>query len=1325
MDACEIHELYHYRLGLKANVDGRVGKTAPRLITDLLDHDPLTPKKNGRNILAKAAPQFRGKTLPPRTGIHDCRHVLMKKLERTTAPVSQDQQPDTSTRYIIAAYCAECGCHFDISMDFRSRDGRQTPCRLSDPDNPMHHLRPVAYADGKEYEDKLGGYNKYDTILEAHCFECSGVACPLVVNIKISPPRLGPKLLSLIADPKKVYARGKKVIEEEPLRFEGHKPIAPYQVLDNLRTYLKDARQAQQDPEKLKKIAKRNKRLLLGFADECDSLFEYLDFKVVTEPGPDPSVDEPSYFWQLPLITDANQNFIDDILVEIELVLLRLSENDQARGVKVLNVGVPALKDIERSLGCFDYPRRNRTVDLTTEEHPHYNSLGAVDSFTDELLSWAYDRQCECDPQNKPHYLDCLTDIAKGRQSSDLETKVVIATSAGQHGLNEIEEAFKFFSLDPATTEGDDHIIGVYTARIDSAPRQKDEARRCLKVIASARNSEKIKAVANDQTMSLHEALEFLNVTQDTPSDSIEAAAIALAFDADKSRVARALRVIATHRGNDYVLQSAASHMETGEGGSTLSVTDAYTRLQIPSNGATFPDETVLQYYQTLSGEAPVGSQVSFDEALRTIAEDRKSAFLFAKLDNPNADVQATRTTSDEPVGLENIGNTCYLNSLLQFYYTIQPLRDVVMNFDAYHVDPNDPDIRAGRKRVGNRVVDRAEVVKAQKFVTELHGLYENLMTASTRSVKPTKQLAKSTFITPALEENFRVYRKQSISSPDGPPPLSSIFDRPIFGPEGPPPPLHRLPTTDEDVEMVDQANEKIPDNKSDSSEATLIEMDAEPEQPSSYNDSKGNQLFPIDVKAEAPEVESNPFADDTVMINGDSLDTDSKLPTPPENPPPVPPRNKAGLSIRTTDTKEITESEEDGLWQFGTQQDVTEVMGNVINLLSCAIKATGVTDSGTQTDKIYDTFYGDSAVYTQKAEKLEKKIESWANLMVYPDEKGSRDIYEALDVNYDEQKVEIGNNQIPQWTSITKLPPILQIQIQRTAWNRGAGAGSKNSNPVVFPETIYLDRYMDSEDPNSPLMKRRRQAWKWKAELRKLEDRRTTLQVTEAEISVPDALNETKKFIDALQEEEIEGIDIEPDLPDLLEARLHEVASELEFIGHQINTIKSKLHEQFTNMRQYEYKLQTVFIHRGEAGGGHYWIYLYDFENDAWREYNDEHVTVVNDRKRIFEHSGGVGVATPYFLAYVRSADQRDLVNAVFRDVKEVEMVDATPSWAEQLDGQMDEGIAMMEDKDGSENEARHVEHAAPRQLLPKPAAGNEGWESSPLDLDAHGNKW
>lgn len=155
--------------------------------------------------------------------------------------------------------------------------------------------------------------------------------------------------------------------------------------------------------------------------------------------------------------------------------------------------------------------------------------------------------------------------------------------------------------------------------------------------------------------------------------------------------------------------------MESGTGDAALGVGDAYNRLQMPDRNV--PDETVLAYYQSLSGGAPAGSKDSYTEALRVIALDRQSNFLLRKLDDPNADVQVSRSTIDEPVGLDNIGNTCYLNSLLQFYYTIKPVREVVMNFQSHRMDLDDPktddDIR--RKRVGGRKVARSEIVKAQK----------------------------------------------------------------------------------------------------------------------------------------------------------------------------------------------------------------------------------------------------------------------------------------------------------------------------------------------------------------------------------------------------------------------------------------------------------------------------------------------------------------------------------------------------------------------------------------------------------------------------------
>jgi ubiquitin carboxyl-terminal hydrolase 25/28 len=185
------------------------------------------------------------------------------------------------------------------------------------------------------------------------------------------------------------------------------------------------------------------------------------------------------------------------------------------------------------------------------------------------------------------------------------------------------------------------------------------------------------------------------------------------ALDADKSRVAGALRVIANRRPGDYTLQRAAASMESGSGGAMLDIGEAYNRLQIQQRNV--PDETILTYYTSLSNGAPSGSKDSYTEALRVIALDRQSNFLLRKLEDPNAEVQANTA---EPVGLNNIGNTCYLNSLLQYYYTVKPVRDMVIDFQNHRMIINEENLK--KKRAGGRIIEKAEIIKAQRCKTSL-----------------------------------------------------------------------------------------------------------------------------------------------------------------------------------------------------------------------------------------------------------------------------------------------------------------------------------------------------------------------------------------------------------------------------------------------------------------------------------------------------------------------------------------------------------------------------------------------------------------------------
>jgi len=181
-------------------------------------------------------------------------------------------------------------------------------------------------------------------------------------------------------------------------------------------------------------------------------------------------------------------------------------------------------------------------------------------------------------------------------------------------------------------------------------------------------------------------------------------------MDGDKAKVARALRIIGEHR-NQYSLQLFASTVESGDSSGAFTVAEAYRRLQI--GDPNMRDESVISYYQTLCANAPPGSKASYAEALRTIATARDSTLLRAHLDDPNAPIVIEKGSEDQPVGLDNIGNTCYLNSLLQYYYTVKPVRDVVMNFQEYRMELNTENML--KKRVGGRAVSRGEIIKAQK----------------------------------------------------------------------------------------------------------------------------------------------------------------------------------------------------------------------------------------------------------------------------------------------------------------------------------------------------------------------------------------------------------------------------------------------------------------------------------------------------------------------------------------------------------------------------------------------------------------------------------
>ncbi|KAI9791044.1 MAG: ubiquitin-specific protease ubp2 [Candelina submexicana] len=1130
-------------------------------------------------------------------------------------------------------------------------EGQQCPNK----EYPLHHMQHDHYDSPGRHEQIEGR-----AWVEEQRFECSSPQCSAAVTIRFSPARLTAEHVTLLTDPKLLEQRAEVAIAMYPDRFREDGVSSPMRVLHILRTYIKDAIHTEG-----KRFGSMNKNFMLCFGEACNELLEYLGFSYSKSdeywnlPNPDRSQEIP--------IKDPLKILLNDVDIELMALMEQRPASEKSQ-ISVQFIPLSAMKWIEQILGLQEFrqahPSPRRTIDLTQEEHPCFASLGAVGDFSDDLIIFAYERQKLCDIDNAPYYLECLQDLGELRQSEILQTKAVMMQSEGEISTKDIREAYRYFGFDSQSSSlNDETIIGVFQSRLSDAPRQEADARLALRIIGQSRGSEKILHLALKSLTNAEQALGWLNAASDTPDDFIITMVTIKITDnkSDTEAGREAIRLIAEQR-NSAALRN---WLETGEMGVVeMNVGEAYTRLGIEDR--TLDDDMIITTYGIRISESPHQLQ-DLRKALEAIAKDRGSRQIEDFLSN--GQLAQNSVSVEWPVGLENIGNTCYLNSLLQFYFTVKPLRDLVLHFDDYKMDLDLDSLR--KKQVGSRRVSRKEVERAQSFVYALQKLFQRLISARASSITPERELARLTLISSSNEEAFR---RMSMASKDGRPSLGDINGVPMQGPLGPPLPqemetqtsqskqhpvedvtgdnasdttLVEPPNYDDSGYMVVSMDEKEqqqeilddkenlkPSNKSLPDQSRSLSKPLEPSSPSRLNEQEHQRSSAKDISS------SNP---DLSLTNGLPRTPDTM--SPPDRPPPVPPRPL---------TLEQTKPTHDEV-ELGAQQDVTEVIANVLFQMQCAIKANNIDTDGEQLDEIKSLFYGKTKSYIKKDGSVRTKEEFFSDIKVDV-ASGPRDIYAALDGAFDVQNVDVDGTSSPQYGAISLLPPVLQIQVQRVQFDQAKKASYKSEAHLKLEETIYLDRYMDSG--NAALMQRREEAWRWKERVRELETRKAILTLTDTDMDLPEVIDMTQGYLMELQSAEDD--DVVMVNPDVLQA-LNENAADMRHIETEITHLNTSITSQFTDLRALPYRLHSVFIHRGTAMFGHYWIYIYDFKKDIWRRYNDSYVTEIKDRREVFEQET-TNPATPYFLVYVRESDIDRLVDPVCRELEPEPQWDAPP---------------------------------------------------------------
>ncbi|KEY65418.1 hypothetical protein S7711_04316 [Stachybotrys chartarum IBT 7711] len=1139
--------------------------------------------------------------------------------------INGNQSFSSPSQQVLSSVCLDCKYHFvfRIDSDEAHSDSLCNPNHSTWPlpDNvfPWHNL---VWVSSESETKQTAQQHKYYPLLATESFVCSAHPCTFELRLEISEPRLSSAHIQLLLDREAICEALARAKERDPAKYEGVTDDWAYEAPLNLNTYVKN--QLESTPDKVRSIAKRNKRFAVVFGPRCYSLFRHLEFEELVQEAN--GLDEGSFTPVSPppgtgpsgtTVIGTYRSYLEDVRTEIQCLIHKTSPAKE-RPSFCSNI-------LHEALGCHEVTLLGSTVSALAETD-RYKLLGVLPTQTREIIVNAYKRQWDLIPTRRRNLVDSLIAIANDTGDEALSDYAMMQSSVfdsqtQQTGMDDdydvAADALTFLGLSPPNNYSADATIEAFRRKVVKDPSQVSTARSMLEYLAKASADDVYQArliTAMDFKMTELEALTILGL-------------------------------------NVNGLQLGARENEAYD-----AIGDKLAQSQ--------DDDQRRLYLEALR---VVNEAFILSTRLTKYADDaRQELGLAADTSNPSA------VDFSLPIGLDNIGNTCYLNSLLQYLFTVKPIRDIVLNYDDFKLDLTDESIQA-RRIGGNKMeMDRGEAVVAQAFVQELAALFKDLQSSESRTSRPSQRLANAVLLSTHTLLHESKQPTERTTTPN-PPPL------PARTPPSAP------PQTQREGEVVHVKVINITDSaetrSNASSQLTLVGSsgsradDDTPTQDKSVDEMGADENR---ISSLASKAETN---GDVRMEDASDANSDSDL-------PPLIDVQEGTTDVIILDEPDVPETVDQKVLNAlehqkrssGTdQQDVEEVIGSILNRLQAAIRPTSVDqETGIQSEKIMETFFVTTINYTRKFDQKEYQHEISYDrcITAFPAAEGECTLYQALDRNFHQQILD--DSKLTRYTAIRSLPPVLHVLIQRSQ-----SLGSKNGNPVSIPALLHLDKYMDVSH-DSPEFRLKVEDWM-------LTERADDLKTILANINSED-LDLTQwqeptaaanpSFMD-IEEDELNDTAITEDWDFdgpveedfvVVKARenppaptekvtppvgMQETRERIrQMIKDELKEREMRLDELLTEQTKVAYRLHAVICHSGHLTSGHYWVWIYDFEDEVWRKYNDAAVTVNDDTTDLLNKLSSSG--EPYYLCYVRDDDNKlDYVNIPRRQASQPEVME------------------------------------------------------------------
>lgn len=832
--------------------------------------------------------------------------------------------------------------------------------------------------------------------------------------------------------------------------------------------------------------------------------------------------------------------------------------------------------------------KRSATPDIAVA----LESIGTDEGPTDELLEYCYRlNSADASAADKVAQFTALTVAVEGqRKDSDmLQTVIAVERSKGLFAITELTQAYL-------------RLIGV---EMDSLETMEQV----------------------DETFIIE---VYTNAVKEAASEP-----------AKVQQLKEAIQLISLSRGRPPALEAALDmRIEMG-------LDKAYEILEVQQDT---DDDFIAAAYQLAATESRFAPE-QCTEALRIIAMHRKSATL-QKLHRSATGSQESDAwevaDADRPAGLNNIGNTCYLNSVLQYFYAIRPLRERVL--EAGRDAGTKGHIDASRLRVGGRKVTQREIDRSHKFVTLLAQLYSAMMTSPLSAVTPERELAYLALVSSRVEESSEE--------------MVGVL-------------------TSEEPAQIDTKAEEGPQQGGDT-DGKLVD------EPLSISQTDTKAGDPLPETASAKDETAAPSStENATEALQDSIAPAAAMATP------VRPELDIGEAGQRRNS----------LMQLGAQQDVSECLDNVMFQVEAALTAQTVEDRVLNDPKLSDAadeewvaegdllrrlFLGRT---TQRLEleggrldghgpSVHTKREIFKILPIDVLEEG-RDIYDGLDGFFDEEILtDTGGQPMRRTVTLTDAPAVMQIQLQRVQFDRVRGA-FKSQAHLSMGETLFMDRYMDFDPTVSEDQARLEKRKKGREARQRIAELRHRIRQLEPDAlhSASRSLDRTGSFLSSLQKVRspldaapaidgtVDGISelgghipaelLDESLNTFLQEEAKRVEQELRDAEAEVARLKANVESLWEEEQRLEYVLASVFMHRGEASHGHYFLNQRKLGPDGkgqdtpstWFKYNDNVVQDIPLGQVLKDMTG----ATPYLLSYVRKdmQDQICLFDTVCRQIE------------------------------------------------------------------------